>query len=219
MGQKVHPISYRIGISDYWRSRWFTTKKYAQFIQEDLKVRKLIKLQFKNAGIARVDIERGANTLSVFIHTSKPGVLIGRGGSGITDLKKLLEKKSSGIKTNVEVIEIQEPEVDAYLVTDNIVRQIEQRITYRRAAKQAIEKATQHKIGGIKIIIKGRLGGAEIARTETFSHGKIPLATLRANIDYAEIPAKTTYGTLGVKVWIYKGEIFKEENKTKKLKS
>ncbi len=221
MGQKVHPIGYRLGITGTWRSRWFSAKKYAAFLIEDVAIRKALREKFKNASIARIDIERGAQTISVFMHTSKPGVLIGRGGSGIADSKKMLEAMTKS-KVSVEVNEIATPEANAYLVAENIIRQIEQRIPYRRAAKQAIEKAMQAKVGGIKIIVKGRLGGAEIARSETFSEGKIPLATLRAEIDYAEMPAKTTYGTVGVKVWIYKGEIFKETNqkpKASKLKS
>lgn len=208
MGQKTHPTSLRIGITENWRSRWFAKKDYRNFLHEDIFIRETIRKNFPNAGISRIEIERTVKEVTILIHTSRPGVLIGRSGTSVTELKNILEKKIKNKKIRIEVLEIENPEADAFLVAENIVRQIEQRIPYSRVVKRALEKALSVKgVKGVKIVVKGRLGGAEIARSETFLKGKIPLHTLKANIDFAEIPAQTSYGTVGVKVWIYKDKL------------
>ena len=209
MGQKVNPKSLRIGIINSWDSNWFAGKhKYKKLLHEDIKVRKFIKTYFKEGHISKIEILRDANMTSLILHTSRPGAIIGRQGEGIEKFQEILEKKFRPQKFNVTIKEIKTPDLDAYLVAENIARQVSRRVSYRRAVKTALQRAMEGGAKGIKVGIKGRLNGVEIARAETFTNGKIPLHTLRANIDYGFFPAWTTYGIIGVKVWIYKGEVF-----------
>lgn len=207
MGQKVHPHGLRVGIIKDWDAKWIVPKKqFADILIEDVKIRELIKNKLYTAGISRIQIERAANKISINIHTAKPGIVIGKGGAAIEALKNELEKftKKSVI---INIIEIKVPELDAQLVAENIAAQIEKRISFRRAMKQAISRAMKAGAKGIKTMVSGRLGGAEIARSERYHEGTIPLQTLRADIDYGFAEAHTTYGRIGVKVWIYKGDV------------
>lgn len=209
MGRKVSPISIRIGISKKWKSNWFASKGYTNFLHEDLKLRQLIFRELKEAGIAEVIIERSSNLVNITIYTSRPGVVIGRSGAGIDELKAKLQRITKNtIKIDIE--EVKDPELSAQLVASSIAAQLEKRISYRRACKQALDRVMKAGALGVKIRVAGRLGGVEIARVETFSLGRMPLSTFRSNIDYAYVPARTTYGVIGIKVWIYKGEVFKE---------
>lgn len=212
MGQKVHPKGMRIGIVKDWDAKWYADKDYATLVHEDLKVRRYIKKRLFAAGISGVEIERAANRVKVGIHTAKPGIVIGRGGTEVEALRKDLEKLT-GKQVNLNIVEIKKPEIDAQLVAENVAAQLERRISFRRATKQAVAKAMRMGAQGIKIAVAGRLGGAEIARTEWYSEGKVPLHTLRADIDYGFAEANTTYGKIGVKVWVYKGEILPEAKK------
>jgi len=214
MGQKVHPYVFRLGVNKDWKSKWFDQKNYRQNLHEDLKIKKFIKEKLSHAAVADLVIERSAGQITINIHSARPGIIIGRGGQGIEELKKDLVKVCSHQKINLNIIEIRQPDAVAAIVAQNIAAQIEKRIPYKRAIKQAIEKALQNKVKGIKIQVKGRLNNVDIARKEVFSKGSIPLHTLRADIDYCYWPAFTTNaGTIGVKVWIYKGEIFNIEDK------
>jgi len=221
MGQKVNPVVFQIGHSEDWKSRWYYNKKaYRNFLRQDIRLREFLAKKLAKTGVERIEIERSANLMKVIIRTARPGIIIGRGGGGIEqlkeDIKRLISKEISGIgKTEIrlEVEEVKSPESHASIVAQNIVEQIERRIPYRRVLKQSIDKIMQIKtVEGVKIMIKGRLGGAEIARTEWLLKGKIPLQTLREKIDYTCLTAYTTYGTVGIKVWIYKGELFGNEN-------
>lgn len=203
MGQKINPISFRLGGSAKWRSRWFDLKNYQTNLLEDYKIRKFLELELKKAAIAKIEIERLSNEVVVNIHTARPGLVIGRGGAGVEELRKKI-KVIIGKDIKLNIIEVKNPETNAAVVAHQIVEQIEKRIPFRRAIRGVIEAATRHKIDGIKIIIAGRLNGAEIARKEMFIRGKIPLHTLRHFIDYAQHTAYTTYGTVGVKVWVFK---------------
>ncbi len=213
MGQKVHPYIFRLGIINDWKSKWFSSKNYRQFLHQDLKIKKFINKKLAHAGLADIVIERSAGQITINIHTARPGVIIGRGGTGVDELKKELQKILLPTdKIQLNIIEVRQPDTVASLVAQNIATQIEKRIPYKRAIKQAIDRALQARVEGIKIIVKGRLNNTDIARTETFAKGKIPLHTLRANIDYCSLPAYTaTSGKVGVKVWIYKGEQFKTD--------
>jgi len=207
MGQKVHPFLQRIGIIRTWHSRWFARPKdYAKFIKEDYNIRKFIKTRFKQAAISKVIIERLAERIKVRILTARPGIIIGRHGSDIErlreDLNNMLKKELS-----IDIEEVKKPALDAQLVGENVALQLEKRIAFRRAVKRAIEQTMSQGAEGIKITCAGRLGGAEMSRTETYKQGKIPLSTLRADIDYGFAESLTTYGLIGVKVWIYKGDI------------
>lgn len=213
----MNPTALRTGLVLGWKSRWFNRKKYSEYLQEDTNIRNFILKHLSKMGLESVEIERSLNAIKVIVHTSKPGLIIGRGGGGIEQLRAQLQKfiNKPGTKTaekrelRLEVTEVKQPESFASLVAQSVVEQIEKRIPYRRAMKQAIEKVIQSKdVQGVKIMIKGRLDGAEIARKEWLARGKMPLQTLRANVDYAAATAHTTYGTVGVKVWIYRGEIF-----------
>ncbi|MBI2448061.1 30S ribosomal protein S3 [Candidatus Microgenomates bacterium] len=206
MGQKIHPKSIRIGISKDWSSRWFAKKKYAQYLLEDFKMRNFIAKKHKNAGIAEVEINRSAGDAKVSIHTSKPGILIGRGGAGIEELRKDLSKIVKQ-KIGVTVEEIAMPENHAALLGRNIADQIEKRIPYRRAVRVVMEQAMKSGVRGVRVCVGGRLNGADISRSETFSQGKIPLSSLREDIDYAHTPAHTTYGVVGIKVWVYRKQL------------
>ncbi|TAM57792.1 30S ribosomal protein S3 [bacterium] len=205
MGQKIHPLGLRLGITRTWDSRWFEKKHYQDWLHEDLKVRKYFTRLSRVAGISRVEIERRANQARVIINTAKPGIIIGKRGAGIEEHRRNLEKLTKK-SIQVNVVEIKHPELDARLIGQNIVDQLEKRIAFRRAMKQAIMRTMKAGARGIKVQISGRLGGAEIARTERNHDGKVPLHTLRANIDYANVEAFTTFGRIGVKVWVYTGE-------------
>jgi len=207
VGQKVHPHGLRVGIIKDWDAKWIAPKKYiADTLIEDVKIRELIKNKLYTAGISRIQIERAANKISINVHTAKPGIVIGKGGAGIEALKNELEKFTK--KTvMINIIEVKVPELDAQLVAENIAAQIEKRISFRRAMKQAISRAMKAGAKGIKTMVSGRLGGAEIARSEGYHEGTIPLQTLRADIDYGFAEAHTTYGRIGVKVWVYKGDV------------
>ena len=207
MGQKVHPHGFRVGIIKDWDTRWFANKKdFADFLVEDHEIREFLKKKLFAAGISKIEIERAVNKVTVNIHTGKPGILIGRGGAGVETIKADLTKLT-GKSVNVNVIEIKNVDINAQLVAENVAGQLERRIAFRRAMKQTITRAMRAGAKGIKITCGGRLGGAEIARTENYHEGSIPLQTLRADIDYGFAEAKTTYGRIGVKVWIYKGEV------------
>lgn len=211
MGQKVHPKIFRMGITQNWQSRWYANKNYARFLEQDVRVRKFIRNKLRNAGIAAIDIERsGGSAVTIIIHTAKPGIVIGRRGQGVEDLKKEIEKKFLPPKTtlNLNIQEVAEPNLNAELVCQNIIEQLEKRIPFRRVAKQSVDRVMRSGAKGVKVILGGRLDGAEIARQEKFASGSVPLHTLRADISYARGAATTTYGKVGVKVWIYKGEVF-----------
>jgi small subunit ribosomal protein S3 len=205
MGQKVNPISFRLGLQEEWRSRWFKVKNLAQFLKEDYQIRKAIKKRFKEAAIARIDIEREATDITVIIYTARPGILIGRKGAGTVEIKKMVENITGG-KVKIDVVEIKNPDANAQLLADFIKEQIEKRVVPRRAMKLAIDRAIAAKVKGIKIEVAGRISGAEIARSEKLSYGRVPLTTIRSKVDYGFAEAQTIYGTLGVKVWLYFGE-------------
>ncbi|MGI6036245.1 MAG: 30S ribosomal protein S3 [Limnochordia bacterium] len=207
MGQKVHPIGLRIGIIKDWESKWYAGKRdFAELLHEDLMIRKYIKERFYSAGVSRIEIERAANRVRVTIHTARPGMVIGRGGTEVDSVRRVLEEKT-GKQIQVNIVEIKVPELDAQLVAENIASQLERRVSFRRAMRQAQQRTMRLGAEGIKVAVAGRLGGAEIARREWNPEGKIPLHTLRADIDYGFAEADTTYGQIGVKVWIYKGEV------------
>ncbi len=207
MGQKIHPKGLRLGIIEDWDAKWFATKgQYADYLLEDDKVRKHIYKKFRTAGVSRVEIERAANRLKVTLHTAKPGMVIGRQGAGVEELRHELEAMT-GKQAAVNIGEIKRPEIDAKLVAENIAGALEKRISHRRAMKQAISRAMKAGAKGVRVAVGGRIGGAEIARRERSWEGTVPLHTLRANIDYGAAAATTTYGKIGVKVWIYKGEV------------
>ncbi|MFA6309753.1 MAG: 30S ribosomal protein S3 [Clostridia bacterium] len=217
MGQKVNPHGLRIGIIKDWDTKWYATKKnFSDFLIEDVKIRKYIKNKLFIAGVSRIEIERAANKVKINVNTGKPGLVIGKGGAGIEDLRKEIEA-FTGKSVLVNITEIKTPELDAQLVAENIASQLEKRISFRRAMKQSMSRTMKAGAKGIKTGVSGRLGGAEIARTEHYHEGTIPLQTLRADIDYGFAEANTTYGKVGVKVWIYKGEVLpavKKEQKT-----
>ncbi|MCV6599533.1 MAG: 30S ribosomal protein S3 [Alphaproteobacteria bacterium] len=207
MGQKVNPIGLRLGINRTWESLWYAGKEdYADKIHQDLELRKFIKKELKQAGVSRVVIERAADKVKVNIHTSRPGIIIGKKGADIETLKKKIVKKF-GTPVALNIIEIRKPETDAQLISETIANQLERRVSFRRAMKRAQQSAMRLGVGGIRINCAGRLGGAEIARTEWYREGRVPLATLRADIDYGFSEALTTYGIIGVKVWVFKGEV------------
>jgi small subunit ribosomal protein S3 len=213
MGQKVNAHGARVGVIYDWSTRWFANKKdFANFLIEDNKIRKELKAKYFSTGISRIDIERSAARMTINIFTGRPGMIIGRGGKGIEELKTSVEK-SLGNSVNINVIEVKTPDTDAQLVAENIAQQLEKRISFRRAMKQSIQRAMRAGAKGMKTRVSGRLGGADIARSEHYHEGSIPLQTLRANIDYGFAEAKTTYGRLGIKVWIYKGQILPKAKK------
>jgi len=210
MGQKIHPVGLRLGITRTWDSRWFEKKHYIEWLHEDVAIRKYFNKWMRSAAISRIEIERRANQARVIVNTAKPGIIIGKRGVGIEDIRKNLEKLT-GKTVQVNVMEIKHPEIDARLVGQNIVDQLEKRIAFRRAMKQAIMRTMKAGALGVKVQVSGRLGGAEIARTERNKDGKVPLHTLRADIDYAAVEAFTTFGRIGVKVWIYRGEVLPDQ--------
>lgn len=206
MGQKVNPHGLRVGIIKDWDSRWYSDKNFDELLVEDFNIRKYIKKVLYTASISKIEIERAANRIRVTINTAKPGMVIGKGGSGVEKLKKDLEDMTSK-QVSINVVEVKNPDIDAQLIAENIASQLERRISFRRAMKQSISRALRSGAKGIKTMVSGRLGGAEIARTERYHEGTIPLQTLRADIDYGFAEAHTTYGRIGVKVWVYKGEV------------
>jgi small subunit ribosomal protein S3 len=209
VGQKVNPHGLRVGIVKDWDAKWYADKDYAANLHEDVKIRNFLKKTLFIAGISRIEIERTNKRIKLVIHTAKPGMVIGRGGAGIEDIRKAL-KRFTDKQIDVNIAEIKQADMDAVLVAENIAGQLERRIGFRRAMKQAVGRTMRLGANGIKVMVSGRLGGAEIARSESYREGSIPLHTLRANIDYGTAEAHTTYGCIGVKVWIYKGEVLPE---------
>ncbi len=209
MGQKVHPYGFRLGYNKNWQSRWFSIKDYPLFVYEDKKIREFVKKKLYHAGISRIEIERAADKVRIIIFTARPGIVIGRKGVEIEKLRNELKKMYTK-EFVIEVNEVRRPEIDAQLVAENVALQLERRVAFRRAMKRTISLAQKFGAEGIKISCAGRLGGADIARTEWFREGRVPLHTLRADIDFGYAVAKTTYGVIGVKVWIFKGEILDE---------
>ena len=216
MGQKIHPVGLRLGITRTWDSRWFEKKNYQAWLHEDVAIRKYFGRMTRAAAISKVEIERRANQARVIVHTGKPGIIIGKRGVGIDEIRRNLEKLT-GKQIQVNVVEIKVPELDARLVGQNIVDQLEKRIAFRRAMKQGIMRTMKAGARGVKVQVSGRLGGAEIARTERNHDGKVPLHTLRADIDYAHVEAFTTFGRIGVKIWIYKGEVLPDQPRGERL--
>ena len=207
MGQKVNPVGLRIGIIRDWESKWYAGKDFGDLLLEDVKIREYLKNKLKDSAVSRIEIERAANRVNVTIHTAKPGMVIGKGGSEVEILRGEVTKIAGGKKVHINISEIKNPEIDAILVAESIAQQLERRVSFRRALKQAIQRTMRAGAKGIKTSVSGRLGGAEIARTEGYSEGTVPLHTLRADIDYGTAEAHTTYGRIGVKVWIYRGEV------------
>ena len=211
MGRKVHPVGFRLVVNKDWRAKWFAEgEQYVDLLREDLRLRQLIRKEMSHAGISRIDIERFPKQVSVTVHTARPGIVIGRKGASVNLLRRQVEEET-GKKARIEVVEVPEPEMDAYLIAENICAQLQRRISHKRAMKQAASRAMRLGAGGVKIACSGRLSGTEMARRDWTMEGRVPLHTLRADIDYAHSEALTTYGRIGVKVWVYKGEVFPEE--------
>ena len=218
MGQKVNPIGLRLGINKSWESRWFAEKNYGKLLEEDLKLRKFLEKRLASAGISKIVIERPAKLAKITVHSARPGVIIGKKGSDIEKLRNDIVKMV-GSDASLNIIEIRKPEIDAKLVAENIAQQLERRVAFRRAMKRAVQSAVKVGALGIRINCSGRLGGAEIARMEWYREGRVPLHTLRANIDYGVSRANTTYGICGIKVWIFKGEILEHDPMASEEKS
>ena len=212
MGQKTNPIGLRLGINRSWESRWFSEKDYSKLLQEDIVLRKFLFKNLSSAGISKILIERPAKLARITLYTSRPGVIIGKKGSDIEKLKKRITKMITG-DVSINIVEIKKPELDSKLVADNIAQQLERRVAFRRAMKRAVQSAIRLGALGIRVNCSGRLGGAEIARMEWYREGRVPLHTLRADIDYGVSRANTTYGICGIKVWIFKGETFEDSSK------
>ncbi len=210
MGQKVNPIGLRLGIVKTWESRWYAGKQYADYILEDHKIRRFVKKKLYHAGVSRIEIERSSKRIRLRIYTSRPGIVIGKKGSEISQLKTAVEKLTSH-EVLIDIQEVRKPEINAQLVAENVAMQIERRVAFRRAMKRAVTSAMRFGAQGIKIAAGGRLGGAEMARAEWYREGRVPLHTLRADIDYGFAEARTTYGIIGIKVFIFKGEILKKD--------
>jgi small subunit ribosomal protein S3 len=206
LGQKVNPNGFRIGVIKPWHARWYADKAYTQLVHEDLEIRNTIMSRHSNAGVSDVDIDRSANNVTVTIHTARPGIIIGKSGQNVEQLRQLLEQRT-GKKVKVNIIEVRQPDVNATLVARSIADQLEKRVSFRRAMKQAVQRAMDRGAKGIKVTVSGRLGGAEMSRSETDRRGRVPLQTLRADVEYGFAEAVTTYGVIGVKVWIYKGDV------------
>jgi len=212
VGQKINPTGLRIGVIKDWESRWYADKEYADLLHEDIKVREYLENRLVTAAVSSIEIERAANRINITIHTGKPGMVIGKGGSEVESLRKALNSLT-GKRVHINIVEIKKVDLNAKLVAENIARQLENRVSFRRAQKQAIQRAMRGGAKGIRTQVSGRLGGADIARAEHYSEGTVPLHTLRADIDYGNVEADTTYGKLGVKVWIYRGEVLPEKPK------
>jgi len=210
VGQKTHPIGFRLGVNKTWASRWFSVREYATFLHEDLKLRDFLKKKLNHAGVSKVEIERLANKIKINIHTARPGIVIGKKGTGIDQLRAEVQKLSKS-EIFINILEVRKAEADAQLIAASIADQLQKRIAFRRAMKKAMSQAFKFGVKGIKVQCSGRLGGAEIARTERYAEGSVPLHTLRADIDYGFAEAYTTYGQIGVKVWVYKGEIIERK--------
>ena len=206
MGQKTHPYGFRLGIIKSWRSRWYSEKDYAAQLQEDLRIRSYVKSRLSHAGVSSIEIERRSNRVNIIIATARPGIVIGKKGAEIENLKKDLQKLTPR-EVSINILEIRRPETDAQLTAENVAMQLERRVAFRRAMKKTVLSSMKLGAKGIKIQVAGRLGGAEMSRTEWYREGRVPLHTLRADIDYGFAQARTTYGIIGVKVWIYKGEV------------
>ena len=206
MGRKVNPIGFRLGIVSDWESKWFAERHYTEQLHEDIKIRALVMKELQRAGISKVELERSANKVDVSLYTSKPGIVIGKQGANVERIRQMLEKEV-GKKVHLKIEEIKVPEIDARLIAESIAEQIGRRVAYRRAMKHAVQQAMRRGAKGVKIRLGGRLGGAEMSRTVTEMDGRVPLHTLRADIDYGVVHAHTTYGRIGVKVWVYKGEV------------
>ncbi|MFD0961949.1 30S ribosomal protein S3 [Paenibacillus chungangensis] len=213
MGQKVNPVGLRVGIIRDWESKWYAGKDFGDLLLEDVKIREYLKNKLKDAAVSHIEIERAANRVNVTIQTAKPGMVIGRGGSEVENLRTELGKITNGKKVHINISEIKQADLDAILVAESIAQQLERRVSFRRALKQAIQRTMRAGAKGIKTQVGGRLGGAEIARSEGYSEGTVPLHTLRADIDYGTAEAHTTYGRIGVKVWIYRGEVLPTKKK------
>lgn len=220
MGQKVHPYGLRLGYIKTWKSRWFAKKKdFATYLYEDIKIKKHIKKNFASAAVSDVHIERASDRIRVIIFSARPGIIIGRKGADIDRLREDISKLTKNKEIYIDIKEIKNPYIEAQLIAENIAFQLEKRVAFRRAMKRAMQLALEHGAGGIKMRCSGRLGGAEIARTEGYHQGKIPLHTFRADIDYGFTEAYTPYGLIGVKVWVYKGDIFIKKGKDKEVES
>lgn len=219
MGQKVNPIGLRLGINKTWLSRWFAQKEYPRFVYEDYKIREFLKKRLYNAGVSKIEIERSSKRIKIRIHAARPGIIIGKKGSEIEILKADLQKLLPAYEISIDIQEVRKPELDAQLVAENVANQLLRRIAFRRAMKRCVSSAMRMGAQGIKIICSGRLGGAEMARREWYKEGRIPLHTLRADIDYGYAVANTTYGTIGVKVYIFHGEILEDKAKPKAPRS
>ncbi|MDQ0352424.1 small subunit ribosomal protein S3 [Alkalibacillus filiformis] len=206
MGQKINPKGLRVGIIRDWESKWYAENDYAELLHEDIKIREYIQDRLKDSAVSKVDIERAANRVNISVHTAKPGMVIGKGGSEVENLRNQLNHLT-GKRVHINIVEVKKPELDATLVAENIARQLENRVSFRRVQKQSIQRAMRSGAKGVKTQVSGRLGGADIARAEQYNEGTVPLHTLRADIDYGTAEADTTYGKLGVKVWIYRGEV------------
>jgi len=210
MGQKVNPNGFRLGVNKTWSSRWFSKSDYAKFLHQDLEIKNYVEKKLKNASIAKINIERAAKKLRISIYSSRPGIIIGKKGADIEDLKNKLSKLSN-LEVFVDIKEVRKPEVEAKLVAENIASQLEKRVSFRRAMKKGVQSSMRLGAKGVKILCSGRLGGAEIARNEKYHEGSVPLHTLRSDIDYATAEAETTYGIVGIKVWINKGLILSKD--------
>lgn len=220
MGQKVNPIGFRLGGLQQWKSKWYASKqKYPRLLEQDIKIRKFLKKKLKTGLVNRIDIERSQKAVTIIVHAVKPGMIIGRGGAGIEDLRKYISRKYLPTKTNLQinVQEIRQPNLHASIVVQAIAADIERRMPFRRVIKQAMGRVERDGAKGVKIQVKGRLNGAEIARSESVSFGALPLHTLRADIDYSRGVAQTTYGVIGIKVWIYKGQVFEKKEAKKEM--
>ena len=209
MGHKVHPYGFRLGVSRTWTAKWYADKEYTTLLQEDINIRQLVSRRLANASVSQVEIERGINHVTVTVHTAKPGIVIGKGGANVEVLRQqigVLTKR----KVKLEIKEIRQPELDAYLVATNVAQQLSRRIAFKKAMKQAIQRTMKAGAKGVRIMVAGRLGGSEMARREWDREGRIPLGTLRADISYGQVLSRTTYGAIGVKVWIYRGDTIPE---------
>ncbi|MFC5713798.1 30S ribosomal protein S3 [Thalassorhabdus alkalitolerans] len=215
MGQKVNPVGLRIGVIRDWDSKWYADKDYADLLHEDVKIREFIENRLTDASVSTIEIERAAKRVNITIHTAKPGMVIGKGGSEVEALRKALNQLT-GKRVHINIAEVKQADMDARLVAENIARQLENRISFRRAMKQAMQRTMRAGAQGIKTEVSGRLGGADIARSESYNEGTVPLHTLRADIDYGTAEADTTYGKIGVKIWIYRGEVLPTKGTNKK---
>ena len=212
MGHKVHPNGFRLGVSRTWNAKWYSDKEYTELLREDIAIRTLVKKRLANASVSLVEIERGINHVTVTVHTAKPGIVIGKGGANVESLRQAVGKLTDR-KVKVEIREIRQPELDGVLVATNIAQQLTRRIAFRKAIKQSIQRTMKAGAKGVKVQVSGRLGGSEMARREWDKEGRIPLGTLRADISYGQVLSRTTYGAIGVKVWIYRGDILPEKTK------